>query len=70
MTAPTLPRDTVRAMLARAGDVLRRIVGAPDYERYLAHHRSHHPECAPMSRERFIDSRLADRYNRPGSRCC
>lgn len=63
----------MRALVARlrqAGVVLRRIVGAPDYERYLAHVRARHPGCAPMSREEFLRERIAARYERPGSRCC
>jgi uncharacterized short protein YbdD (DUF466 family) len=58
------------AWLREAASVLRRVVGAPDYERYLAHARSAHPDCAPLSREEFVRSRLEDRYSRPGARCC
>lgn len=64
-------------MLAHEGDtrmtlreVLHRIIGAPDYDAYLAHMREHHPNETPMSRDEFCTQRLADRYNKPGSRCC
>ena len=50
--------------------LLRRIIGAPDYEAYVAHQRSHHPECVPLSRRDFERQRLDDRYSRPGNRCC
>ena len=50
--------------------VLRAIVGAPDYERYLAHMRSAHPEATPLTRAEFVADRIACRYDRPGARCC
>jgi S-methylmethionine-dependent homocysteine/selenocysteine methylase len=40
------------------------------YETYVAHVRTHHPERTPMSCEEFTQQRLADKYSRPGSRCC
>jgi uncharacterized short protein YbdD (DUF466 family) len=49
---------------------VRRIIGVPDYDRYLAHAHAHHPDVAPMTREEFIQQRLVDKYSRPGSRCC
>ena len=54
----------------RAATVLRCVIGAPDYERYLAHVAQHHPGCAPLSRDGFARDALARRYDRPGSRCC
>ena len=54
----------------RAARVLRTVLGAPDYERYLAHARRHHPERTPLTREAFVRERLEARYSRPGSRCC
>ena len=56
--------------LRRAGAMLRRIVGAPDYEAYLAHVAHRHPGAVPLSREAFARDALARRYDRPGSRCC
>src|SRR5437762_6435227 len=64
------PRRGLRHRLSRAAEVLRRIVGVPDYDRYLAHMRSRHPDARPLSCEEFTAQRLADRYSRPGSRCC
>jgi len=60
----------VRELLRRAGRLLRAIVGAPDYERYVSHVRARHPGCAPMTRDEFARERLAARYDRPGARCC
>jgi uncharacterized short protein YbdD (DUF466 family) len=65
MTAHTLNARLV--LFARA---LRRVVGVPDYDAYLAHVRREHPECAPLSQDEFVRSRLDDRYSRPGARCC
>jgi uncharacterized short protein YbdD (DUF466 family) len=65
----TTPSD-LRTRLAGIGTLLRRIIGAPDYERYLEHVASRHPGATPLSREAFARDVLARRYERPGSRCC
>jgi uncharacterized short protein YbdD (DUF466 family) len=57
-------------LLARAARVVRRVIGAPDYERYLAHVREAHAGATPLTREQFARDALARRYVRPGSRCC
>lgn len=55
------------------GQAARMLVGMPDYDSYLAHMRSNHPEQAPMSRETFFRERQDARYGggkgRP-IRCC
>jgi uncharacterized short protein YbdD (DUF466 family) len=56
--------------LRRAAVVVRRVIGVPDYERYVTHMRKHHPQLAPLSREQFIAGCLQARYEKPGSRCC
>jgi uncharacterized short protein YbdD (DUF466 family) len=56
--------------LQRVAEVVRRVVGVPDYQRYLRHVRTCHPAQAPMSREDFERLRLEDKYSRPGQRCC
>ena len=61
---------SLRESLRQVGIVLRRVIGAPDYDRYLAHVTACHPETTPMTREEFEHSRLVDRYSRPGQRCC
>ena len=60
----------LRDSLRRLGVVVRRVIGAPDYDRYLAHVTACHPGTTPMTREEFERSRLEDRYSRPGQRCC
>ena len=56
--------------LERTLKVVRTVIGAPDYDRYVAHMRDHHPECEVASRDEFMRQRLETRYSRPGSRCC
>jgi uncharacterized short protein YbdD (DUF466 family) len=60
----------VRETLRRAAAVVRRVIGVPDYERYLAHVRQCHPDQQPLTRQQFEESRLHDKYSRPGQRCC
>lgn len=50
--------------------VVRRVIGAPDYECYLAHARVAHPGVAPLTRDEFAREALARRYGRGASRCC
>lgn len=58
------------ALVSQTIAVIRRIIGAPDYDRYLAHMRERHPADIPLSRADFERRCQEDRYNRPGSRCC
>ena len=57
-------------LLARALNIVRTVVGAPDYARYLAHQRTKHPDATPLSREEFVRERERARYEGTGSRCC
>lgn len=52
------------------GRVARAVLGAPDYDRYLAHMREHHAGEPPLTREEHLRQRLELRYSRPGGRCC
>ena len=61
---------SVSERLQRIAAVVRRIIGAPDYERYLAHVQECHAGAVPMTRQEFEKSRLEDKYNRHGQRCC
>ena len=60
----------MRTSLERIGALLRRLIGAPDYERYLAHVEQRHPGTVPLTRDAVARDALARRYDRPGSRCC
>lgn len=48
----------------------RRLVGAPDYEAYVAHLRAHHPQRAIPTRAQFFDERQRACYRGGGGRCC
>ena len=56
--------------LERIAELVRAVIGAPSYERYLAHMRAAHPGRAPLQRDEFIRNRLDARYSKPGARCC
>ncbi len=56
--------------IARVARVVRRIIGVPDYERYVAHVQRHHPEQVPLTRDAFARDMLTRRYAQPGNRCC
>jgi uncharacterized short protein YbdD (DUF466 family) len=45
-------------------------VGVPDYDAYVAHMRSCHPERAPMDLGSFHRERMLARYGRCTTRCC
>ena len=62
--------EKVRQSVRRIARVLRRIVGVPDYDTYVAHVHACHPGTMPMTRMEFERARLEDRYSRPGQRCC
>ena len=57
-------------MIQRLAQILRRIIGAPDYPSYVAHLRAHHPGREPLSERDFVTERLRARYEKPGARCC
>lgn len=58
--------------VASALRVLRTVLGAPDYDRYVAHCRARGAgrDVPVLDRAAFERERLAARYDRPGSRCC
>jgi uncharacterized short protein YbdD (DUF466 family) len=56
--------------LSAVRDAVLRIIGVPDYDRYVAHMHEYHPDEPVLSRDAFMRERLAARYERPGARCC
>jgi uncharacterized short protein YbdD (DUF466 family) len=60
----------LRLAVGRAAGILRQVIGAPDYQCYVAHVRACHPGAEPLGWDEFYRVRLEERYNRPGSRCC
>jgi uncharacterized short protein YbdD (DUF466 family) len=62
--------SALRDKLRQVAPVVRRIIGAPDYDAYLAHASRCHPDRPVLSRDEFVALRLTDRYSQPGNRCC
>lgn len=65
-----MTQANIGTTIQRIAAIVRRIVGVPDYERYVAHVRERHAGVVPMTREEFETARLEDKYSRPGQRCC
>jgi uncharacterized short protein YbdD (DUF466 family) len=48
-----------------------RMLGAPDYRAYLAHHAANHAGSRPLSEREFVAAYLERRYGARGAgRCC
>lgn len=60
----------LRAGWVQCKRTLRAVCGLPDYEAYVEHLHSHHPERTPPTRAEFQREREAARYSRGRSRCC
>ncbi|MBS0543670.1 MAG: putative selenoprotein [Proteobacteria bacterium] len=64
--------DGLRDVAKKVVQTCRLVVGIHDYEYYLDHMRSRHPEATPFSREEFYRYCLEARFpsaERSGSRC-
>lgn len=60
-------------LLRGIGDCGRLMVGVPNYESYLLHIRTQHPDVTPMSKSEFFRDRQSARFGeggRGGFRCC
>ena len=68
-SAPPLRMSPTR-WLSLAGALLRRVIGAPDYDGYCRHVAAVHPGRAPVPEREFLEERLKARYSTPGNRCC
>jgi uncharacterized short protein YbdD (DUF466 family) len=62
--------DSARGVVRRALVVVRQVIGAPDYELYLEHHRACHPGCPPLTPREHYAQFIAGRYGSGVSRCC
>jgi uncharacterized short protein YbdD (DUF466 family) len=61
---------TVRAAAAQVLRVVREVVGAPDYERYLEHHARCHAGTAPLDRRAHYAEFVSRRFGPGPTRCC
>ena len=60
-----------RAALSQLRGRWRAVIGAPDYQAYLAHHAAFHRDEPPMSEREYVGVFLEHRYgSRNGGRCC
>jgi uncharacterized short protein YbdD (DUF466 family) len=57
-------------LLSRIKETSRLMVGIPDYDRYVEHVSTHHPEQPIMSYRDFFDNRQQARYGTGMKRCC
>jgi uncharacterized short protein YbdD (DUF466 family) len=62
--------NLISSFLSRTASTLRAVLGVPDYQRYLSHMRDAHPGDRVMSETEFNHTRMNDRYNGTGSKCC
>jgi uncharacterized short protein YbdD (DUF466 family) len=62
--------QSVRTFVRQSSRVLRQVVGAPDYERYLEHHARSHPGEAPLSRRAYYADFVSWRFGPGPTRCC
>jgi uncharacterized short protein YbdD (DUF466 family) len=53
-------------------EMARLMIGVPDYDRYVAHMKAHHPEKPVMSYADFFAERQSARFGGKGDirRCC
>jgi uncharacterized short protein YbdD (DUF466 family) len=70
-----MPRGTDVAIRLRARwrailRVVREVVGAPDYERYLEHHARCHGGTAPLDRRAHYAEFVRGRFGPGPTRCC
>jgi uncharacterized short protein YbdD (DUF466 family) len=60
----------IKSMFSTTASFVRAVLGVPDYDRYLSHMRTAHPGDRIMTETEFRHTRMNDRYNRAGSKCC
>lgn len=71
MSDHTKPAGSDRESLRfRAIELVRKIIGVPDYERYRQHMAACHPGQPMLSEREFAEDRLTAKYSKPGQRCC
>jgi uncharacterized short protein YbdD (DUF466 family) len=63
-------RGLVFEKLLGIRQVCRQMFGIPDYERYLAHAATHHPDLPVLSRREFYARAIERKYGKSGPRCC
>ena len=67
---PALVPAVPAGRLGRITALVRRIIGAPDYDTYVRHVAACHPGQPPLTEREFEEERLTAKYSKPGQRCC
>ncbi|RYZ56364.1 MAG: putative selenoprotein [Proteobacteria bacterium] len=63
--------DQLKTFYRLLKQTLRLMIGIPDYQVYLEHSKTHHPELRPMNEEEFFRNSQARRYDSSkAGRCC
>ena len=70
MTATARTRDALRHFWRQAVRTARLAIGVADYETYVRHLRTHHPEKPVPSYEQFFEQCQQARYKNGGNRGC
>ena len=60
----------IKVLMSRVKETGRLMVGVPDYDRYVEHRRTTHPEAPIMSYKEFFCERQESRYGGRVGRCC
>ena len=60
----------VRGWMESALAVVRQVVGAPDYQRYLEHHARCHAGAAPLGPREYYAEFVSRRFGSGPTRCC
>jgi uncharacterized short protein YbdD (DUF466 family) len=63
-------RDRLASFWRKAVQTARLAIGVPDYDVYLAHMQSHHPDRRAMSYTEFFNERQQKRYGNGRTGCC
>jgi uncharacterized short protein YbdD (DUF466 family) len=63
-------KAALRKIWGECSAAARRIIGIPDYEAYVAHLRTRHPDRVIPTRAAFFAERQRARYGSGGGRCC
>jgi uncharacterized short protein YbdD (DUF466 family) len=59
-----------KTLVSRIRETSRLMVGIPDYDRYVEHVSTNHPERPIMSYREFFNNRQQARYGMGMKRCC
>jgi uncharacterized short protein YbdD (DUF466 family) len=70
MPADALSGSSGDGLPRRALAALRRVLGMPDYQRYLGHLRACHPDRPVPTEREFYDDYVRTRYGDGPTRCC